>query len=95
MEGLWLEGHHGAFGTAETITTNVKVKNSACCEIFSLNKIEYDNPILNHPTILKALTIALQVGTSEIIDRFSGFDKLFVEQACVAGNIEILYDSVH
>ena len=31
---------------------------------------------------------------SELINIFSSFDKEFVEEACIAGNIEILYDSL-
>jgi hypothetical protein len=68
-----------------------------CCEIFMVNKIIqfmvnkiiHDNPILNHPKILKEISIKCGMSESELINIFSSFDKLFVEEACIAGNIEI------
>jgi hypothetical protein len=57
------------------------VETSSHCAVFFIDEVEYDNPILNHPKILKAVMMNLHMSLSEVIHRFSGFDKEFVEQA--------------
>jgi len=59
-----------------------------------VNKIIHDNLILNHPELLKEMSIKWGMSESELINIFSSFDKAFVEEALMSGNIEILYDSL-
>jgi len=69
---------------------------SECCVIFSLTRMEYNNPILNHPEILQSLTDGLSGSLSfwEVIDKVSSFDKEFVNEVCLSGNIELIIGMV-
>jgi hypothetical protein len=62
------------------------------CMIFSLTNIEYDNPILNHPEIIKTLANNLSMSFSLVIDKVSDFDKDFVREVCLSGNVELLQE---
>ncbi|WPX99760.1 Putative GTP-binding and tetratricopeptide repeat-containing protein (plasmid) [Candidatus Megaera polyxenophila] len=61
------------------------------CIIFMV-KIEYDNPILNYPEIIKTLTNNLSMNYFEVIDKVSTFDRDFVREVCLSGNVELLQE---
>jgi tetratricopeptide (TPR) repeat protein len=63
-----------------------------CCIILVCHDVEYDNPILNYPVILTSLSSQLNLTQSEVIDRISGYDREFVDQVCLSGNIELFGD---
>jgi len=60
------------------------------CTIFSVTDINYDNTILNHPEMIKILSKNLSINFAEVIDRVNSFDKDFVLEVCLAGDIELL-----
>ncbi len=61
------------------------------CIIFMV-KIEYDNPILNYPEIIKTLTSNLSMNFFEVIDKVSTFDKDLVREVCLSGNVNLLQE---
>ena len=78
--------------TNEFSTRAFDVENTKI--VYIMNQMEYDNPLLNHPEILKELSMKFGITESEVINIFSSFDKAFVEESCIAGNVDILYDSL-
>ena len=60
--------------------------------IFSVTDIEYDNPILNYPEIIKTLINNLSMNYFEVIDKVSNFDRDFVREVCLSGNVELLQE---
>jgi len=69
-----------------------KKEGESSCMIFSVTDIEYDNPILNYPEIIKTLTNNLSMNYFEVVDKVSGFDKDFVREVCLSGNVELLQE---
>ena len=92
MEPLLSESPEGKISNTSTKKTCCeKLKD---CMIFSITEIKYDNPILNHPEMLKTLTNNLSRSLSfwEVVDRVNNFDKEFVEEVCLSGSVELLQE---
>jgi len=69
------------------------LKKSSCV-ILTINEIKYDNPILNYPEILKTLTdnLASSLSFWKVVDRVNSFDREFVEEVCLSGNVRLLQE---
>ena len=64
------------------------VKQSSCCQIFSINNIRYDNELLNHPGLIKELSA--DYSFSDILDLSVGLDQSLVSQAIENNDHELL-----
>ncbi len=70
------------------------VLKKSSCIILTINEIKYDNPILNYPEMLKTLTdnLASSLSFWKVVDRVNSFDREFVEEVCLSGNVKLLQE---
>ncbi len=83
----------------EKNTQQVTKENRGCCKslqetciIFSIPEIKYDNPILNYPEVIRTLTKDLSLNFLEVVDKVGSFDRDFVREFCLSGNVELLQE---
>ena len=82
------------FGTKKTYSDG-RIENK--CVIFTVDKIKYDNPLLNHPELLKVLVSSLNLSLSKVLDVSSYLTNLFgsqdFEQIC-NNDTSLLYELI-